>query len=244
MGRNSSLKKIRKYSTSEIDEVLKQLDEKDLDNNKVFEICGKALKLNEVHFKIGRKDNKMYNKYKKQIDELLHNRIYFLGLVKDKDRKLTVKTLLKKDYDFLYVLLMTEFQLIAQVYETLRKNIPYGWLKFENGTVLPELNMDSSIVKNNTQKILNHLNNLYTSLNKEEITLGIRTKERYTEYQKIIKEKLSELENNKSSETFEQSFYRYSFEELDYLYSDILIIEEYVRSYMDVLSKLNESTKE
>lgn len=238
MGRASSLKRIRKYSTNEIDDVLKQLDEKDIDNDKIFKICGDALKLVEVHFKVGRKDNKMYNKYRKQIHNTLYNRIFYLGLVKDKDRSLTIKTLKKKDNDFLYVLLMTEFQYLGQLYEVIRKNVPYGWLKFKNGEVLPELNLESNVVKNNPEKILNHLKELYKSISVEEITSTIRSQERYLEYQSLIKDRLAEMKKVEQ-ETFEQSFYRYAFEELDYLYSDAKIMIQYVNSYMDALSKLS-----
>ena len=164
MGRASNLKKIRKYSTNEIDESLKRLDNSNLTDEEIFKICEDSLKLVEIHFKIGRKDNKMYNKYRKQIHEDLYKKIFTPDLVKEKDRKLTLKTLIKKENKFLYVLLMTEFQLLGQLYEVIRKNIPSNWLKFEDGKVMPELNLQSNIVKNNKEKINKHLEELYKTI--------------------------------------------------------------------------------
>lgn len=237
MGRASNLKKIRKYSTNEIDESLKRLDNSNLTDEEIFKICEDSLKLVEIHFKIGRKDNKMYNKYRKQIHEDLYKKIFTPDLVKEKDRKLTLKTLIKKENKFLYVLLMTEFQLLGQLYEVIRKNIPSNWLKFEDGKVMPELNLQSNTVKNNKEKINKHLEELYKAISVDEIMNSIRSEERYLEYSKIIKDKLEDMKRIKN-ETFEQSFYRYAFEELEYLYSDIKVMIEYVNSYINALSKM------
>ena len=66
---------------------------------------------------------------------------------------------------------------------------------------------------------------------------SIRSGEMYLEYSKIIKDKLEDMKRIKN-ETFEQSFYRYAFEELEYLYSDIKVMIEYVNSYINALSKM------
>lgn len=132
---------------------------------------------------------------------------------------------------------MTEFQLLGQLYEVIRKNIPSNWLKFEDGKVMPELNLQSNIVKNNKEKINKHLEELYKAISVDEIMNSIRSEERYLEYSKIIKDKLEDMKRIKN-ETFEQSFYRYAFEELEYLYSDIKVMIEYVNSYINALSKM------
>lgn len=247
MGRASNLKRIRKYSENEINEFLVKTESPELDNQELFKICGDGLKLVESHFRIGRKDNKMYNRYKKKIDEILYKRVFRLDLVKPKDRELSLKTLLKKDLNFLYVLLMTECERAGFLFSTLRKNIPPAWIKIDHvdGKVkaLPELNEQSLQVKDNKEKIGKHISLICKYIKENELEKDIRSKERYEEYIKLIDIKLSEMKSIEN-ETFEQSFYRYRFEELEYLYKDILVIEEYLSTYLDPIMKIGEIYKE
>lgn len=243
MGYASNLKKIRKYSNLEIQNVLKELDKENLEDKEVFGICERALKLVEVHFNIGRKDNKMYNKYRNEIDGILHKRIFRLDLVKAKDRTSTKKTLLKKDLPTLYVLLATEFERLGFLHDTIKKNIMPSWLKIESDkdgkvTVKPELNPQTQSIKGKEDIVLKHISEVYSYIQKNELENDLRDKERYIELSEIIHTKLSELKSNKEDETFEQSFYRYNFEQLDYLYKNILVFVDYINLYLPAIKEI------
>lgn len=245
MGYASNLKKIRKYSVTEIENCLKQLEEKDIFNEEIFKICENALKLIEVHFNIGKKDNKMYNKYKKKVDELLYKRIFKLDLVKSKDRTSTKKTLLKKDNSTLYVLLYTEFERLGFLHDTIKRNIMPSWLEKDvskDGKIYkirPELNPQCQSIKGNEDKIIEHISNVYLYIKENELENDLRSNERYMLLSEIIDEKLEEMYNIKN-ETFEQSFYRYNFEVLKTLYKNILVFSDYVSLYLPAIKEIYE----
>lgn len=245
MGYASNLKKIRKYSVTEIENCLKQLEEKDIFNEEIFKICENALKLIEVHFNIGKKDNKMYNKYKKKVDELLYKRIFKLDLVKSKDRTSTKKTLLKKDNSTLYVLLYTEFERLGFLHDTIKRNIMPSWLEKDvskDGKIYKirsELNPQCQSIKGNEDKILEHISNVYLYIKENELENDLRSNERYMLLSEIIDEKLEEMYNIKN-ETFEQSFYRYNFEVLKTLYKNILVFSDYVSLYLPAIKEVYE----
>lgn len=248
MGYASNLKKIRKYSNLEIQNVLKELDKENLEDKEIFGICERALKLVEVHFSIGRKDNKMYNKYKNEIDQILHKRIFRLDLVKPKDRTSTKKTLLKKDLPTLYVLLATEFERLGFLHDTIKKNIMPSWLKTDSDKdgkfiVKPELNTQSPSIKGKEGIILKHISEVYSYILKNELENDFREKERYIELSEVVCIKLTELEATKKDETFEQSFYRYNFEQLDYLYKNILSFVNYINSYLPAIKEIYNKQK-
>lgn len=246
MGYASNLKKIRKYSTLEVEKCLSQLERKELTNEEIFRICEDTLKLVEVHFKAGRKDSKLYNRYRNKIDEILHQRIFKLDLVKAKDRSSTKKTLLKKNNETLYVLLYTEFERLGFLHDTIKKNIMPSWLGKDidkNGKILEvksELNPQCQSIKGNEDKVLKHISNVYSYIKENELENDIRSNERYIMLSEIIDEKLQEM-NSIKNETFEQSFYRYNFEVLKALYKDILIFSNYVNLYLPPIRKIYES---
>lgn len=250
MGYASNLKKIRKYSNLEIQNILKDLDQENLETREVFNICERALKLVEVHFNVGRKDSKMYNKYKNQIDEILHKKVFRLDLVKAKDRTSTKKTLLKKDLPTLYVLLITEFERLGFLHDTIKKNIMPNWLKTNtddegNFIVKPEINTQVKLNEEKKDVILKHISEVYSYIKNNELENDYKGKERYIELFEIINLKLSELESNKETETFENSFYRYNFEQLEYLYKNILTFVNYIDLYLPVIKEIyNSQNKE
>ena len=201
----------------------------------------------EVHFKVGRKDNKLYNRYKNEVDEILTRKIFTLDLVKPKDKNSKITTIKKKPLNFIYVLVAIETDKINTLYKILKQNIMPSWFKIEkqkDGEIkrLPELNLDSETVKKNKEKLVEHLNSVYSIISENNLT-NIIDKEKLVEYKQLIEEKLKEmLEVEK--ETFKQSFYRYKYEELNNNIKDILTIRDYIDYSYNPLKEFIENNKD
>lgn len=230
MGYSSNLKKIRKFSNKEIQPLVEELKQ-ETDEGKIFTLSENILKLVEIHFNMKRKDNKLYNRYRNQVDELLTRKIFTLDLVKPKDKNSKIETVSKKPLNFIYVLVAVETDKVNTLYRILKQNIMPSWFetkKDENGELirLPKLNMQSSLVKTNKEKIISHLKSVYEIVSENNL-LDILDKEKLLEYKDLVDKKLSEMLLIKN-ETFEQSFYRYKFEALKDNIKDISTIREYI----------------
>lgn len=230
MGYSSTLKKIRKYSAKEIDPIIDKLKNED-DIDLLFNLAEEACRLIEAHFSIGRKDNKLYNKYRNEVNNLLKAKVFNLEMIKPKDRKLTIEELSKKPLNFIYTLIATEFDKINTFYMILKRNIMPSWFKIEgdkdNLIIKPELNDQSFAIKNEKEKVIEIIKATYKIISENNLYENLISNDRIDELINLINTKIKEIE--KLPDSFKKVFYQCKYKELQ----EALELVPKFRTYID-----------
>lgn len=231
MGYSAHLKKQRKPIVDYIEQNLAKLNDNNLADNEIFDLCDRTLKVVELKFNIEKKDTKLYNKYVKLIlNDILPKKIFVLSSMKPQDYELSINKIKNKDLKFIYMYALKHYLNVAQLYNMLNQNIIDSWITEEGrpkrkvllSTKNELIKKASEKNKNVRKQLKDHIVNIDKYV--KEYYSDIKEKEFYVDLLNLIT-KVSNEDNIKKviKEENQINFYSYH---LNNLLKDLSIIEQ------------------